>query len=163
MTLGLSDDKLTHFPPVDIFRCIFVNEKFCILIQISLKFVPKDTIANNRALVKAMAWHRSGDKPLSERMLTWFTDAYMRHYLIKYWRRSVLPYGAISQNVVMISSNENIFRVTGPLQSPVDSPHKASDVELEQTIGTLVIWAIALIMTFFQWCRITFLYWYYHR
>ena len=25
----------------NIFRCIFVNEKFCILIQISLKFVPK--------------------------------------------------------------------------------------------------------------------------
>ena len=25
----------------DIFRCSFLNEKFCILIQISLKFVPK--------------------------------------------------------------------------------------------------------------------------
>ena len=27
-----------------------------------------------------MAWHRIGDKPLSEPMLTWYTDAYMRHY-----------------------------------------------------------------------------------
>ena len=27
-----------------------------------------------------MAWRRIGDKPLSEPMLTQFTDAYMRHY-----------------------------------------------------------------------------------
>ena len=60
----------------DIFRCIFVNEKFCILVKISLKFVPKD---NNPALVQIMAWHRIGNKPLPEPMLTWFTDAYMRH------------------------------------------------------------------------------------
>ena len=31
--------------------CIFVNEKFCILIKISLKFVPKGPIDNNQALV----------------------------------------------------------------------------------------------------------------
>ena len=35
----------------DIFRCNFVNEKFCILIKISLKFVPKGLIDNNPALV----------------------------------------------------------------------------------------------------------------
>ena len=35
----------------DIFRCIFVNETFCILIKISLKFVPKSPIDNNLALV----------------------------------------------------------------------------------------------------------------
>ena len=34
----------------DIFRCIFVNEKFCILIKIPLKFVPKGPIHNNPAL-----------------------------------------------------------------------------------------------------------------
>ena len=34
-----------------IFRCIFVNEKFCILITISLKFVPKGQIDNNPVLV----------------------------------------------------------------------------------------------------------------
>ena len=32
-----------HFAD-NIFRCIFVNEKFCILIKISLKFVPKGPI-----------------------------------------------------------------------------------------------------------------------
>ena len=35
----------------DIFKCIFMNEKFCILIKISLKFVPKGPINNNQALV----------------------------------------------------------------------------------------------------------------
>ena len=30
---------------------IFVNEKICILIKISLKFVPKSQIDNNQALV----------------------------------------------------------------------------------------------------------------
>ena len=36
-----------HFS--DIFRCIFVNEKFCILIKISINFVPKGLIDNNSA------------------------------------------------------------------------------------------------------------------
>ena len=34
-----------------IFKCIFVNEKFCILIEIPLKFVPKVLINNDPALV----------------------------------------------------------------------------------------------------------------
>ena len=63
----------------DVFRCIFMNGKFCILIKISLKIVPKGPIDNNPALVYVMAWRQIGDKPLSEPMLTGFTDAYMRH------------------------------------------------------------------------------------
>ena len=63
----------------DLFKCIFVNEKFCSLIKISLKFVPKGPINNNQALVQIMAWRWIGGKPLSEPMLTQFTDAYMRH------------------------------------------------------------------------------------
>ena len=35
----------------DIFRSIFVKEKFCILIKISLKFVLNGPIENNPALV----------------------------------------------------------------------------------------------------------------
>ena len=35
----------------DVFKCIFVNEKFCILVTISLTFVPKGTIDNDPALV----------------------------------------------------------------------------------------------------------------
>ena len=34
----------------DIFKCIFVNEKFCILIEMSLKFVPNGPIDNNQAI-----------------------------------------------------------------------------------------------------------------
>ena len=42
----------------DIFGCISVNEEICILIKISLKFVPKDPIDNNPALVQIMVWRR---------------------------------------------------------------------------------------------------------
>ena len=35
----------------DISKRIFVNENFCILIEISLKFVPKGPIDNNQGLV----------------------------------------------------------------------------------------------------------------
>ena len=62
-----------------IFKCIFFNEKFCILIKISLKFVPKGSIDNYPALVQIIAWHQIGDKPLSEPMLTQFTGTYMQH------------------------------------------------------------------------------------
>ena len=37
-----------------------MNEKFCILIEIVLKFVPKAPIDNKPALVLMMAWHRIG-------------------------------------------------------------------------------------------------------
>ena len=59
----------------NIFTCILVNEKYYILIKISLKFVPKGSIDNNPALVQIMAWCRMGDNLLSEPMLARFTDA----------------------------------------------------------------------------------------
>ena len=65
-----------HFADYN-FRCVFVNEMFCILIKISLKFVPKGPIDNNPTLVQIMAWHRIGDKPLSESMRSQFTDIYV--------------------------------------------------------------------------------------
>ena len=67
-----------HFAD-DIFKCIFLNEKFCIFIRISLKSVPKGPFDNMWASVQVMAWRRTGDKPLPEPMLIPFTDAYMRH------------------------------------------------------------------------------------
>ena len=71
--------KNGHHQADSIFKCILLNEKFCILIKISLKFVPSGTIDNIPALVEIKALYRIGDKPLSEPMLTQFTDAYMRH------------------------------------------------------------------------------------
>ena len=57
-----------HFAD-DTFKRIFVNENVRILIEISLKFVPKGPINNIPALVQIMAWRRPGDKPLSEPMM----------------------------------------------------------------------------------------------
>ena len=47
--LVLSHPHSTKWLPLadDISGCVFVNEKFCILITISPKFVPKDSIDNN--------------------------------------------------------------------------------------------------------------------
>ena len=53
----------------DTFKRIFVNENVRILIEISLKFVPKGPINNIPALVQIMVWCRPGDKPLSEPMM----------------------------------------------------------------------------------------------
>ena len=57
-----------HFTD-DTYRCIFLNENVCISIEISLQFEPKGPINNMLALVQIMAWHRPGDKPLSEPMM----------------------------------------------------------------------------------------------
>ena len=51
------------------FKCIFLKENVKIAIKMSLKLVPKGTINNNPSLVQIMAWHRSGEKPLSEPMM----------------------------------------------------------------------------------------------
>ena len=54
----------------NIFKRIFLNGNCCVFIEISLRFVPKGPINNIPAFVQMMAWHRSGDKPLSESMIT---------------------------------------------------------------------------------------------
>ena len=54
-----------------------MNENVRISIKISLRFVPKTPINNVPVLVQIMAWHRSGNKPLSERMMgyrNWYLD-----------------------------------------------------------------------------------------
>ena len=50
------------------------HENLSIFIKISLKFVFKGLINNNPAMVNKMAWRQIGNKPLSEPILTWFTD-----------------------------------------------------------------------------------------
>ena len=62
-----------------IFEHILLNKKVRLLIQISLKFVPKGSIDNKTVLGQVMTWRRTGDKPLSESMPTHFFDAYMRY------------------------------------------------------------------------------------
>ena len=67
-----------HFAD-DVFKCNFLNEKDWIPIKISLKLVPKGPINNIPAFVQIMAWRRTGDRPLSEPMMTQFNNAYMHH------------------------------------------------------------------------------------
>ena len=70
--------NVRHFAD-DSFKLIFTNEKFCIVIWISPKFVPKGPLDNKSALILIVAWRQTCDKPLFEPMLTQFIDAYMRH------------------------------------------------------------------------------------
>ena len=67
-----------HFTD-DTFGCIFVDGKFCILIEMSLKF-PKGSADSNPIFDNGLAANRRhyAIMPLSEPMLTRFTDAYMR-------------------------------------------------------------------------------------
>ena len=66
----------------DFFKCMFRYENYRNRIQIALKFVPipMSPIVNMAALVRVVAWRRTGDKPFPEPMMTRFTDAYMRHF-----------------------------------------------------------------------------------
>ena len=53
----------------DIFKRIVMNEKSCISIRISLKFVHKRPVDDKLALFQIMAWRRTGNKPLSDPMV----------------------------------------------------------------------------------------------
>ena len=57
-----------------ILKLVFLDKKCYILIEISLKFVPKGQINNKPALVQMMAWCQTGTKPLSELTIVLFTD-----------------------------------------------------------------------------------------
>ena len=76
MSLGLNGltylplDKMAATLSQQFQILIYANEKFCILMKIELKFVAMGPIDNNPALIQIMAWRRTGDKPLSEPMLT---------------------------------------------------------------------------------------------
>ena len=68
-------EKNGHHFTDNICKCIFINEKLYILIQISRKLVPKSPIGNKPVLVQVVAWCGTGNKPLPEPMLTQFADA----------------------------------------------------------------------------------------
>ena len=70
-------DKIADILADDNFGCIFLNENNRVRIRISPKVVPRSSINNTPALFQAMAWHRTGDKPLPEPVLTQFTDVYI--------------------------------------------------------------------------------------
>ena len=61
----------------DILKGIFLKDKFCILIQISLKLIFKDSVDNNWVSSQAMVWRWRDVKPLPEPVINLFTDTYM--------------------------------------------------------------------------------------
>ena len=85
----------------DIFKSI-CNESVWISITISLKFVPKGPIDYKSALVQVMAWHRTGEKPLPESMLTQFTDAYIPILTPDYWHPPQSNFTEYKQDVVAV-------------------------------------------------------------
>ena len=50
---------------------------FLIYLEVSLKFVAKSPIDNKTTLVQVMAWCQTGNKPLHESVVAWFTAAYI--------------------------------------------------------------------------------------
>ena len=66
-------DKMTSCHFADILKRIFIR----LPIDISLNIVSYDLFDNRSALVQLMAWHRTGDKPLSEPRRAYCTDAYL--------------------------------------------------------------------------------------
>ena len=83
---------------------------FCILIKISLKFVPKGTIGNNPTLVSIMAWRRIGDKSLSEPMLTRFPDAYMALGGDDFWYQQRRSYSVLAMELSLLCFKPSICR-----------------------------------------------------
>ena len=55
-----------------------------IAIQISVKHVSKCPIDNKPALVQIMAWHWTGDKPISKPMMASSIDTSMHHSGVKH-------------------------------------------------------------------------------
>ena len=66
--------NVRHFAD-DIFKRIFLDEKVRFLTSFSLRLVLKGPMTINQHWIRLMAWCRIGDKPLSEPILTRFTDA----------------------------------------------------------------------------------------
>ena len=50
-----------------------------LVFQILLKHVPKSHIDNEQALVQIMGRRHNDDKPLTEPLMFYFIDPYMRH------------------------------------------------------------------------------------
>ena len=71
--------NVCHF---EIFKCNFLRENICNLVEISPKFVPKGPTDNNLALVQIMIWHIAGDKPLPE---LWYHMAPLGHNELTHW------------------------------------------------------------------------------
>ena len=87
----------------DIFRCISLNEKFCILIKISPRFVPKGPIYNNPVIVSYLLSFFSA---MFKALLTMFHDCNL-HIFVNIGERAFVPivcnHAAFSLQVICTS------------------------------------------------------------
>ena len=111
-----------HHFPVDIFKCIFLNENAWILIKILLKFVPKGAINNIPAVVQIMAWHQQGAKPLSEPMMVrlpmhicitqpqWFIQSLVFHLVSNHGLKQCSPTLLLDTHlIIFVKLNQIIY------------------------------------------------------
>ena len=63
------------------FKCISCDGIYCIVIQMSLKFILKRLSDTMSALVQVIAWcHQTASYSLPGPMMPQFIDAYVRHH-----------------------------------------------------------------------------------
>ena len=77
----------------DILIFIFVKEISFNFIRISQIFFPGCSIEGKSTLVQVMAWRRTGDKPLSEPMMTWVKDFNVLWWWVSphtFWKVAIL-------------------------------------------------------------------------
>ena len=140
----------------DTFKHIFLNENIRISIKISLKFVPQGPINNSPAMVQIMAWHRPGDKPLSEPMMVrlpmhicvvrpqWVKSHYMyisimlySHYMIQCWPRSIWCHTvSFGHNELILTFSNGLIRFQQAL-----SRNECNSLQPSDTIRSRGSWS----------------------
>ena len=128
-----------------IFKCIFLNENVRIWITISLEFVPKGLINNNPALVRIMAWRRSGDKPLSEPMMVSLLThiSVTRPQWVKYsWQSSDRTLLHSDNGVLQhgTSLHGNAFRISGPFVPGIHRWTKGGTTCEQRPVSNAELW-----------------------
>ena len=59
-----------------ILKYILVTENDCIPIWISQMFISNDLIGKKSTMLRVIVWHRKGGRPLSEPVMTHYSDAH---------------------------------------------------------------------------------------
>ena len=85
-------NKMDQVSPTTLSKA-FLWKKNCTEVKISLKFVHRGLVNNRLALVQAMAWCRTSDKPLMEAKMTHVMTSSKHHFktfsvLLDHWARN---------------------------------------------------------------------------
>ena len=105
----------------------FLEWKYINLIKISLKFVPKGPINNIPASVQIMAWHRPGDKPLSEPMML---------YLLMHISLSLKEFRPFFVVYLLGSMSPTWHAITNKVSAPWRLCHTGTVIETQLLITT---------------------------